>query len=241
MNLRSRLLTITICAALLASVGCASRTSNESGAGVTSSPSSGSGAVGRGGGVISENDKPLDAMTKAVHAQLDAKSYRAHVDMTASNGTTSKLTIEYVAPDRYHMTTESQTGGRQFSVEYVIVGKDTYMKTNGGAWARFPVDMTPMLAAVRNPKMLDDLAKTADVRLVGADTLDGAPVLVYEYTMTNPAGMNLKSTAKTWVSVADGLPRKTESESEMSGVKTKSVATLTDYNTDIKIELPTTK
>ncbi|MCA1816305.1 MAG: hypothetical protein LC746_07855 [Acidobacteria bacterium] len=241
MNLKSRLLTITICAALLASVACATRTSDSNGAGGSSSSPSSGGVATTSGGVISEKDKPLDAMTKAVHAQLDAKSYRAQVDMTASNGTTSKLSIEYAAPDRYHMTTESQTNGRQFSLEYIIVGKDTYMKTNNGAWTRFPVDMSSMLTAIRNPKMLDDLAKAADVRLVGADTLDGAPALVYEYTMTNPAGMILKSTAKTWVSVADGLPRKTESESEMNGVKTKSVATLTDYNSDIKIELPTAK
>lgn len=237
MHSTQKLLTISLCALLLASAACASRSSNESNAGAASP--AGGGSASTSAGVISTNDKPLDAMLKAVHAQLDAKSYRGHIETTASNGTTSKLLVEYAAPDRYHLSTESQTNGRQFNIEYIIVGKDTYMKTNNGAWARFPVDMSSMLTSIRNPRMMDELTKGADVRLVGADTLDGVPTLVYEYTMNNAAGMNIKSTAKTWVAIADGLPRKTESESDFNGVKTKSVATITDYNSDIKIELPT--
>jgi hypothetical protein len=48
----------------------------------------------------------------------------------------------------------------------------------------------------------------------------------------------MKSHAKTWVAVADGLPRKSESEGEFSGVKTKTEMTVSDYNSDIKIEPP---
>jgi hypothetical protein len=51
-------------------------------------------------------------------------------------------------------------------------------------------------------------------------------------------GMKLKSTAKTWVAVADGLPRKTETDGEFNGKKTKTFVTMSDYNADIKIEAP---
>jgi hypothetical protein len=95
-----------------------------------------------------------------------------------------------------------------------------------------------MIKAFRDPKMLDELEKTADVKLVGPDTLDGVPMLVYQYTQTNPMGMKLKSTSKTWLSVADGLPRKTETEGEFNGAKTKMLMTMSDYNADIKIDAP---
>ena len=63
-------------------------------------------------------------------------------------------------------------------------------------------------------------------------------MLVYEYTLNNAAGMNVKSHSKTWVGVADGLPRKSETEGEFGGVKTKTEITISGYNSDIKIEPP---
>jgi hypothetical protein len=56
--------------------------------------------------------------------------------------------------------------------------------------------------------------------------------------MNNVMGMKMTSHAKTWVAVADGLPRRSESEGEYSGVKTKTEMTVSDYNSDIKIEAP---
>jgi hypothetical protein len=72
--------------------------------------------------------------------------------------------------------------------------------------------------------------------------VDGAPALVYEYTVTGELAKNIKNTAKTWIGTADNLPRKTESEGELEfmgkPLKTKSTITFTDYNADIKIEPP---
>ncbi|HEX8163790.1 MAG TPA: hypothetical protein VF538_18120 [Pyrinomonadaceae bacterium] len=235
MNQKMKVKVAALCALLLAAAACSSKPGGGGGAAGVS-PSGGGAA--KSAGVISESDKPLDVMTRATRAQLDAKSYRANVKNTASNGTTSAMVIEYVAPDRYHMTTHSQLGGRDSSLEYVIIGKDSFMKMNGGAWRRFPVDMSQMISAVRDPKFMEELAKTSDMKFAGADTLDGAPMLVYEYTINNAMGMKMKSHAKTWVAVADGLPRKSESEGEFGGVKTKTEMTVSDYNSDIKIEPP---
>jgi hypothetical protein len=202
-------------------------------------PGGGAAAGAGGGAVISASDKPLDVMLKATRAQLDAKSYRANIRNDASNGSTNTVVVEYAAPDRYHMTTHSQAGGRDTTLEYIVVGRDTFMKMNGGAWQHFPVDMSKMITAFRDPKFIDELAKKSDVKLVGPDTLDGRPMLVYEYTMDNAMGMKMTSHSKTWVAVADGLPRKSESESELSGIKTRTEMTVSDYNSDIRIEPPT--
>jgi hypothetical protein len=82
------------------------------------------------------------------------------------------------------------------------------------------------------------LSKGAEIKFVGPDTLGGMPMLVYQYTLDNAGGLTGKSVTKTWVSVADGLPRKSESDGEYAGTKTKTVSTVSDYNADIKIELP---
>jgi hypothetical protein len=235
MNLKMKIQAAALCSLLLALAACSSSPGTGGGAGVVSP--NGVNAT-TSAGVVSASDKPLDVMTKATRAQLDAKSYRANIKNTSSNGSTNTLLVEYAAPDRYHMVTRSQAGGRDTSLEYVVVGKDTFMKMNAGAWQRFPVDMSKMISAFRDPKFIEELTKTADVKFVGADTVGGSPMLVYEYTMNNAMGMNIKSHAKTWVAVADGLPRKSESESEFSGVKTKTEMTMSDYNSDIKIEPP---
>ncbi|HEY0083434.1 MAG TPA: hypothetical protein VGB61_11625 [Pyrinomonadaceae bacterium] len=221
---------------LLLTAACGKRDGIGSGSGGVSLPGGGGGSAPA---AISENDKPLDAMTRAMRAQLDAKSYRANVTTTFDGGPPNRMLIEYVAPDSYRMITMGHGGaGADESMESVIVKGAMYMKTPGGAWAKSPIDASEMIKAFRDPKMLDELTKTADVKFVGPDTLDGAPMLVYQYTQTNPMGMNLKSTAKTWLSVADGLPRKTETEGEFNGKKSKTLITMTDYNADIKIESP---
>ena len=244
MNSMTKVSTYLICSLLLLTAACASRPAGDNSAGGTTAPAAPASSGSTGGGLsaaaISESDKPVDVMTRAMRAQLDAKSYRAHVTSSTGDGTANKMLIEYAAPDRYRMTTEGQggEGGKGFKLEYVIVGGVTYVKPPDGDWVKSPVDANAIIKSFRDPKMLDELAKTADVKFIGPDTLDGAPMLVYQYTQNNPMGMKLKSTAKTWVAVADGLPRKTETDGEFNGKKTKTFVTMSDYNADIKIEAP---
>jgi hypothetical protein len=243
MNHEIKYLATTLCLILLLTPAC-NRNGIGASSGGVSLPGSGgnSGNSGNGGSntaAISESDKPLDVMLKAMRTQLDAKSYRAHATSTLPDGTTNKMLIEYVAPDSYRMTQAGQGGAAGNStMEYVIVKGAMYMKMPNGQWAKSPVDVSEMIKAFRDPKILDDLAKMADVKFVGRDTLDGAPMLVYQYTQNNSMGMKLKSTSKTWVAVANGLPRQTESEGEFNGSKTKTLITMSDYNADIKIESP---
>ena len=116
------------------------------------------------------------------------------------------------------------------------------MRTDGGAWRKFPVDVGQIIAQFRDPKVLDELAQSADVKFIGPDAVGGAPALVYEYTVKGELGKSIKNTAKTWIGVADSLPRKTETEGELEfmgkPLKTKTSITYSDYNADIKIEPP---
>ncbi|MCA1635071.1 MAG: hypothetical protein LC802_15625 [Acidobacteria bacterium] len=221
---------------LLFGVTACSSAPSTGGGGTATAPGAGGGTTSAG--VVSATDKPLDVMTKAIRSQLDAKSYRAHMDVTASNGT-STMMVEYVSPDRYHVVRDSQAGGKNSRLEYIIVGKDTFMKTDDRPWAKFPVDMGGMLASFRDPKVIEELTKGAEIKFLGPDTLDGMPMLVYQYTLDNVGGLAVKSVTKTWVAVSDGLPRKSESEGEFQGTKSKTVSKVSDYNADIKIELPT--
>ncbi len=236
MNMKHHLLFCTLSALLLATTACNGGTGG--GSAVVSSPSNSSG-VAKSTAAISADDKPLDVMTRAMRAQLDAKSYRAHITSSTSKGTNNTMVIEYVAPDRYRMVSEAQSGsGKAYNMEYVIAGGGMYVKAPNGQFVKSPIDAGELIKMIHDPKMLDELAKTADVKFVGADTLDGAPMLVYQYTQTNPLDIKLKSTAKTWLAVSDGLPRKTEAEGEFAGMKTKTLITISDYNSDIKIESP---
>ncbi|HKP72965.1 MAG TPA: hypothetical protein VJT82_08510 [Pyrinomonadaceae bacterium] len=239
MNLKSKLLAFPVCGLLLIAAACSSNKLGTSGGGV-SLPGGGTSGGGSTAAAISPDDKPLDVMTKAMRAQFDAKSFRAHITSSLAGGADNTMLVEYVAPDRYRMVGEGKMGGKEFKMEYVIVGGASYIKAPTGQWVKSPVDMGGMIKSFRDPKMLDELAKTADVKYVGAETLDGTPTLVYQYTQNDPMGMKgLKSTAKTWLSVADGLPRKTETEGDYNGQKTKTLVTISDYNADIKIDAPT--
>jgi hypothetical protein len=214
--------------------GAAPASGGNSSAAASGGGGSSSSSAGAGAAAISADDKPHDVMMKAVRAQLDARSYRAHVTTSMGGGPENKMVIEYVAPDRYRMVGEMQ-GGKQ---EFVIAGGAAYIKGPNGQWVKSPVNVADIVKQFRDPKVLEDMAKTTDIKLVGPDTVDGTPALVYEYTQNNVMGMNMKSTARTWLAVSDGMPRKTEAEGEYDGKKTKTLVTMSDYNSDIKIEAP---
>jgi hypothetical protein len=239
MALRVKSYSLPLFALALALAACNSGAPGANGgaapaSGGNSAAAGSSSSAGGGVAVISADDKPHDVMMKAVRAQLDARSYRAHVTTSMGGGPDNKMVIEYVAPDRYRMVSEAQ-GGRQ---EFVIVGGAAYIKGPNGQWVKSPVGVADIIKQFRDPKVLEDMAKTTDIKLVGPDMVDGTPTLVYEYTQNNVMGMNMKSTARTWLAVSDGMPRKTEAEGEYDGKKTKTLVTMSDYNSDIKIEAP---
>jgi hypothetical protein len=214
-----------LCCFLLVAAGC-------------SSPSAGNGNLrgnaneshaNAGAASSSANESPVDFMKKAMRAQFDAKSYRARME-SSYEGQNSTRIMEFVAPDRFHMTSDID--------EIIIVGSATYRRTKGGPWQKFPADVGGMVTAFRDPKMIDELSKNTEIKFLGTDVLDGTPTLVYQYTTTNAFGSGMTSTSKTWIGTADSLPRKSEVEADVNNQKSKTTITYYDYNAGISIEPP---
>lgn len=189
----------------------------------------------------SDSSDPRSALSAAMKSMLAAKSYRARVESSTSSGTTSTTTIEFVAPDHFHMTREAITPGHPASTqETIVVGEETWMKMGAAPWQKFPLNFSDIVKQFRNPDVVNEIAKSADVKMVGTDVLAGMPTTIYQYTLGNPDNKDFNTNAKTWV--GDGLPRKTESDADVNlggrQIHTKSIITYLDYGADIKIDKP---
>ena len=185
---------------------------------------------------------PRGALAESLNSMLAAKSYRARVVSSSPQGATN-IVAEFVAPDRFHLTTDLQIPGQgNTKHETIVVGKDTYVKMGNTPWRKFPVNLGDMISKFRDPKVVAELSKGADVKFIGADTLDGTPTFIYQYTFNSAENKDFKGTSKTWVGVTDNLPRKTETEGEMNlggkPVMTKTTISYSDFGSDIKIEPP---
>ena len=186
-----------------------------------------SGPSGEAKQPVSTSGSPVDALTQSMRAHIATKSYRVRI--TSSNpNIPGETLVEFVAPDRLHIS--SQIG------ETIAVGSDSYTRRGQGPWQKDPIDASQIVAKFRDPNRVDDMAKNYDVKLIGPNTLDGVPVVVYEYTTKNPSAVTPAEKTKIWIGADDSLPRKMETES----LTDKSVLTriFSDYNADIKINLP---
>jgi hypothetical protein len=150
------------------------------------------------------------------------------------------MILEFVSPDRYHMTRESELPGRAaVKQETIIVGGEAWIKMGDAPWQRFPGNLGETIAQLRNTKVVEELSKAMDVKLIGPETLDGSPTTVYQYNI-GEAGSSV--TSKVWVGDTDHLPHKQESNADMNlggrQVQTKTVVAYSDYGANIKIERP---
>jgi outer membrane lipoprotein-sorting protein len=187
-----------------------------------------------------------DELTKAMKAVMDAKSYRSTLTTSKDGAVQSTTTVEFVAPDRFHMTQDLNTANKgQVRNEMAAVGGEVFMRPANGRWQKMPVDMSKMLAAVRDPKVIDDITKEADVKFLGTEQLNGQPMNVYQYTLKNALGSGVNSITKTWVSQTDHRPYKIETDQELNvngkTEKSHTSSSYVDYDTDIRIQAPEMK
>ena len=223
-EMRTRQILFALFVAATISTACGNLTSHLSSSNTSNGPA-----------VVSSGN-PREDLIKWMTGQQGAKSFRAHSISTSSQGESTK-DIEFVAPDRYHFTSTRESGRQQ---EIIIVGSKSYVKSGDRPWQQFPGDVGGFLTSLRDPQIVDYLRKSTDIKLIGTDTLDGAPMWVYEYTFQfdKSGSSEAAHKSKVWVATADGLPRRVDTESEVSGVATKMTTTYTDYNSDIKIAPP---
>lgn len=195
--------------------------------------------------VFTASADPRADVVKAMRANLDAKSYRMRSTTTSSSGYKSNISAEFVAPDRMHTITETDMPGRStIRRELIYIGKDSYIRVGDSPWQKYFAEMSDIMAQMRDPKLAEEIAKSADVKYLGTDTLEGAPMLIYQYTIKDLLGPGKDSVSKIWIGATDNMQHQRESENDYESPTTgktdhsKSTSVFFDYNTDIKIEPP---
>lgn len=223
-----------LCGFLLASAACGSRLGSDgkSSSSTKTAP-------------LTASADPRADVTKAMRASFEAKSYRSRMVSNSSSGSNHTMTAEFVAPDRMHMTTEIDRPGRgAVKSERVIIGKEAFLRVGGAPWQKDPMGMGDLLTQFRDPKLIDAIAGKAEVKYLGTDTLNGAPMLVYQYTIKDLLGPGKDGVTKEWIGANDSLLHQTESESDIDPlgtgkmIHTKTTVTFFDYDADIRIEPP---
>jgi hypothetical protein len=179
-------------------------------------------AMGEGG--LDEKTDPKQALLDAYRGVVKLKSYRIISTTTAK--TTSQTILEYQAPDHFRMVTDR--------AETVVTPGQTYVKYRGGKWSMAPVDVSELIARFREPKELKEIEASQDFKLLGPETVDGVPTLVYQYTT---ALEGQKTISKVWLIAGKGLPWKKESTSDYASERVSSVLEY-DYDRDIYIDPP---
>ncbi|MCX6029088.1 MAG: hypothetical protein NT169_07270 [Chloroflexi bacterium] len=174
----------------------------------------------------------------AMRAQLAAKSFRMTMN-TEDGDKKTTMTIEYVAPDRFHMIQAS-------GMEIILLKDGMYQRsTKDGPWNKLPGSMgSNIVTSILDPKNVEELKNTMSVdkvKFLGPELLDGKLMWVYQYDTTVKVGdTTINSTAKVWIGVLDKLPYRSESESDSfvnKGSRTKTT-NVYQYDPNIKIEAP---
>lgn len=182
---------------------------------------------GDGSGVTASGD-PREDVIAASRKLIDLKFFSAR--MEGLGQTEIKSQVDYVAPDRYHVT---YLGGTGSGTELIFVGSDSYMKS-GGKWSKMPGD-AKSIPNLRDSFTEEGLRSLSDVVFEKEEMLDGKPALVYSYKNVTPVG-DFPFTSKMWVSKETGLPMKIYAEYSNGVLKNMTVNY--DTQTPVTIEAP---
>jgi hypothetical protein len=187
-------------------------------------------------------------LVKAMRSQLEVKSFRGKMVYSTSDGTKIGSSLEFVAPDRYHLITESNVFINLGTVrqELIALGSEAYSRAGAEGqwlrWQRIPGDMSQELPKLRGSLAVVKLVEQADVKFIGEEMLDGSRMRVYQFAFDKYLDSEFKGITKTWVGAADGLPYRIEAGGEApyqgKTVKAHWVSSYSDYNEDIRIRAP---
>src|SRR2546423_591809 len=163
-ELRSRMKKLTLVLVMLGCVGfgCKYLGSLKGSGG----DSGGGSATGSSGG-----SDPKADIVAASKKFIELKSFSAKTE--GMGQTEIKSQIDYVAPDRYHVM---YLGGTGAGMELIMIGNQSYMKTNGGSWSKMPGD-AKAIPTLRDSFTEEGLKTLSDVKFEGDETVDGKPAL----------------------------------------------------------------
>ena len=182
-------------------------------------------------GDATASSDPKAAVIEASRKFIALKSLTGKIDADAE--TPYKQTVEYVAPDRYHVMYRDDKGGE---ADMIMVGNDAYIK-EGDSWKKMPGEVSPT-PTIRNSWTEEALKSISDVKFEGEESLNGKPALVYTYNVVTVVG-NFLTNRKIWVSKSTGVPMK--SYVTYSNGPIKSLTNTFDTESPVTIELPVKK
>jgi outer membrane lipoprotein-sorting protein len=206
-------------------------TNSSTGSGPSNSTSTTFGSTQSGSDAAPPSGDPKADVVKASKKFLDLPQFTAKMNGQAAAGNMS-MTLEYQAPDRFHMTGVDPTTRNQ--TEMIMIGKDMYIQ-GGGRWMKMPNAAGASMPNLRQYFDEKGLSTLQDVKYEGDETLDGRSMHVYSYhnTQTN-ANMPFPFNSKIWVGAADGLPHKIEVTYENGQLKSMTINYDFDKPVDIK-------
>lgn len=149
------------------------------------------------------------------------------------------ITIEYVPPDRYSISSEAN-----YYRQIIIITDKVYGKSND-QWSILPMSPDQLI----NPNSLKELENTIQgIQYMGQETLDGKSTNVYQYKSDTTIGKTkVTQQSQLWIGVSDGLPYKIVIDGQIAtmdartgnveGIKAKTTQTIV-YDQAIKIEAP---
>jgi hypothetical protein len=87
-------------------------------------------------------NKAKEEVIKSMKAQLGAQSWRAHTTGTNSRDGNINRMIEYAAPDRYRIISDSELPGQgAHKRETIIIGDKTFVKKEEEPWKLSTMDV----------------------------------------------------------------------------------------------------
>lgn len=187
---------------------------------------------------VIETADPVEAVRKAYEKMATVRSYRSRHEMTGPTGAALITDMEIVAPDRIRSV---QTGT---GTETIVIGGDFYIKTSGSVWEKSELLSHKPGDLAQGQQMFQEALKnlSQNVQSAGPDTIDGIPVNIYRYSVSQPNQDGDETNISLWIGARDSLIYKYEYESEIGfgekPVKMKSVIKMYDFGADIKIDPP---
>lgn len=192
--------------------------------------SNGSSGGGSSSGSSTAGADPKADITRAANKFIALPSFSAK--MEGMGQTEIRSQVDFVAPDRFHIT---YLGGTGAGMELIYIGGDSYMKSSGsGDWMKMRSD-AKSIPNLRDSFTEEGLRSMTDVKFEGEDIVEGKPALIYTYKNVTPVG-NYPFTAKSWISKSTGLPIKIYVEYSNGILKNMTVNY--DTETPVTIEPP---
>jgi hypothetical protein len=157
------------------------------------------------------------ARTAIIQALLSLNTQANRMDVTTlpDGGQATTNSIEFVPPDRKHITSP------EAGVEYLVVGDQVYVHTTAsGKWEETQIPAATFFGD--QPVTESSIAQTISAPVfLRQDTLNGVAMMVYGYLSTTySSDIELNAQTELWVGASDGLPYQMITDGEILAAST---------------------